>query len=689
MKSKKRLDYGLKGFHVATIPKAPRSIRRKAQLKKPDEDICAFELLASLAKKLLQESESSSASSNASGNDHVTIVKDAVKDSHHYECKPLKTEYLDQGTSEVSAVVSESASQICNQKCSMNEFPLAEDDEILERTSKIMDSGFSGENAGDLKYAICKSISANENIPSKVELEGGYPNFGESCYNGMQNRFEKGLETKGLETGDPTELCVTYAALVNSEKDVKLPSCRDPFPFASFSRQRNDVKLGVRDDDDNLVRNNKSSNKSKIYRPVTRIGDRRIRKLLTSRYWKVAPTLKDFELSRADGGIKPPHRKRKKCHNHERCQHDVFYKRRKFHNQSLLETFDGGFSCESVTNSPEKGWKGNKILQAASGVASSVGAHQASLHSKDSNVNFSIKSFRVPEIFIEISETATLASLKRTVMDTVTARLGGGIRVGVLLNGKKIRDDNRTLLQSGISSEDNMDSLGFTLEPSSVLAPSPVCSEDPPLLLPCSTPQLVQRPPATPALDSCIPNSLSDPSPITNLSNHVESNHEAMTSHTDVLTDTTAPDSRALVPVPAMDVDTLAVVPVNQKIRRSEIAQRRTRRPFSVAEVEALVQAVEELGTGRWRDVKLRSFEHADHRTYVDLKDKWKTLVHTARISPQQRRGEPVPQELLDRVLAAHAYWSQHQAKQQGKNQPGILKLGAHADAIGVPGIQL
>lgn len=252
-----------------------------------------------MAKKLLQESESSSASSNASGNDHVTIVKDAVKDGHHYECKPLKIEYLDQGTSEVSAVVSESASQICNQKCSVNEFPLVEDDEILERTSKTMDSGFSGKNAGDLKSAIFNSISANENRPSKVELEGGYPNVGESCYNGMQNKFEEGLETKGLESGDPTELCVTYAALVNSEKDVKLPSCRDPVPFASFSRRRNDVKLGVRDDDDNLVRNTKSSNVSKVYRPMSRIGDRRLRKLLTSRYWKVAPTLKDFELSRA------------------------------------------------------------------------------------------------------------------------------------------------------------------------------------------------------------------------------------------------------------------------------------------------------------------------------------------------------------------------------------------------------
>nr|2QHB_A Chain A, Telomere binding protein TBP1 [Nicotiana glutinosa]2QHB_B Chain B, Telomere binding protein TBP1 [Nicotiana glutinosa] len=86
---------------------------------------------------------------------------------------------------------------------------------------------------------------------------------------------------------------------------------------------------------------------------------------------------------------------------------------------------------------------------------------------------------------------------------------------------------------------------------------------------------------------------------------------------------------------------------------------RRIRRPFSVAEVEALVEAVEHLGTGRWRDVKMRAFDNADHRTYVDLKDKWKTLVHTASIAPQQRRGEPVPQDLLDRVLAAHAYWSQ------------------------------
>lgn len=51
-------------------------------------------------------------------------------------------------------------------------------------------------------------------------------------------------------------------------------------------------------------------------------------------------------------------------------------------------------------------------------------------------------------------------------MDAVAAILGGGIRVGVVFQGKKIRDDHRTLQQAGISQCANPDSLGFTLEPS-------------------------------------------------------------------------------------------------------------------------------------------------------------------------------------------------------------------------------
>ena len=48
----------------------------------------------------------------------------------------------------------------------------------------------------------------------------------------------------------------------------------------------------------------------------------------------------------------------------------------------------------------------------------------------------------------------------------------------------------------------------------------------------------------------------------------------------------------------------------------------------------------------------------------IALQDKWKTLVHTAHIAPHQRRGEQVPQDLLDRVLKAHTFWAA-QVKQQ------------------------
>lgn len=65
------------------------------------------------------------------------------------------------------------------------------------------------------------------------------------------------------------------------------------------------------------------------------------------------------------------------------------------------------------------------------------------------------------------------------------------------------------------------------------------------------------------------------------------------------------------------------------------------------------------------------------------LQDKWKTLVHTASIAPQQRRGEPVPQELLDRVLSAHSYWSQHQSKQHGKHPTEPLKMNPCEEILG------
>lgn len=115
----------------------------------------------------------------------------------------------------------------------------------------------------------------------------------------------------------------------------------------------------------------------------------------------------------------------------------------------------------------------------------------------------------------------------------------------------------------------------------------------------------------TSALDLAIPNALPGPPPPTSEDSHVKSDCESLIPHTDLFTNTTLPDSRAIVAVPPIKVEALAVVPVNQKIRRTDIAQRRTRRPFSVSEVEALVQAVEELGTGRCNFLHCCSFLYA------------------------------------------------------------------------------
>ncbi|KAE8702587.1 Telomeric DNA binding protein 1, putative isoform 2 [Hibiscus syriacus] len=695
---KKSLDYGFNAFGVSTVPRAPRSIRRRGQSKRTvdDKQISAFELLASLAGKLLEESESSAASNASEGHDHVSIDKDVVKQEIEYDDKQLKSECIEHVSCEESVVASDWTTEHSE---NLKEFKHSENNAMLECTLTKMQPAYSEQIKGNLNSAICKRNVAYGKFPG--DLDGCSTNYRELCDGICDNGVKQEQEAKVLESGpfsiakncskkDPLEAFMKFPAPVNSERDVKLPSRSGSLPTASFSRHRNDIKLGSVDDDEKISRFNKLSNRFNASRPPTCIEDQRIRKLVTSKYWKVAPKLKDFEHFRADGGIKPLHRKRKTYYNYDKCQYDTLYKRRKLLDHSSIVTSDGGIGSKSVPNPPEKVKNESKSISVAMSQAcetpSLLTGHQASHNCTDSHVKLSIKSFRIPELYIEVPESATVGSLKRTVMEAVTALLGGRICVGVLFQGKKVRDDSRTLSQSGISSEDNLDALGFTLEPGPAIAPPPLRSEEPLLLLPCgAAPQNLTSPLSTPALDTKIPDVIADPPSLTISAKAMDSNYKHTSSQTNILTDHLRSESRALVPVAAMNVEALSVVPANRKIRKSELAQRRTRRPFSVSEVEALVQAVEELGTGRWRDVKLHAFENADHRTYVDLKDKWKTLVHTAKISPQQRRGEPVPQELLDRVMVAHAYWSQHQAKQQGKHHARTLRItNSQADRNGV-----
>ncbi|KAL3521112.1 hypothetical protein ACH5RR_019261 [Cinchona calisaya] len=685
---KKRLDYGFNGYQIPVIPRAPRSVRWRGRHKKSVEDhqICAFELLAAVAGKLLQESESSASSNASEAKLQPCSHMDGTKERNE-ENKAFKSELLDQGSCVESASIPELVVQEHNFKSSAKDHPHVENDSLLERTSIITSSDFSKKVNCDLKLGIFNNRNADGNFPCKVARGSHISQDLCNVKTETAARRQVGDEMKRGEdltlpntasVKNQMDKCMSSKPLIKSDSNVQLSLYRDPVPSASFPKHRNHVNLGIRDDDDNSFGCNKFSTRIRAFRPQARNGYRRIRKMLQSKYWRVAPKLRDYEVSNTHEGMRSFYCNRKAIHTRDRRQCKAPPKRRKLCNGSFVVAYDHEASSESISNSPEKGEYGRSdaIIHKANGTSTSVKVHKKS---KDSSVKFSIKSFKVPELYIEVPESATVGSLKKTVMETVTAILGGGLRIGVVLQGKKVRDDNRTLQQAGICHGGNIDTLGFMLEPSiTQVTESP---KDSTQLLQCDTDQKLLGPPASPLLDSGPSNATFDPPPAAKVEKEDEPNHEIIHSpktSVDAVTDGVGEDSKALVPIPPASAEALAMFPISQRTKRSEISQRRIRRPFSVGEAEALVAAVEILGTGRWRDVKMHAFENADHRTYVDLKDKWKTLVHTARISPQQRRGEPVPQELLDRVLSAHSYWFQ-----QGKHQIEPLQIvDAHAEKV-------
>ncbi|KAB2080911.1 hypothetical protein ES319_A05G098700v1 [Gossypium barbadense] len=667
----KRLDYGFNGYQVPAIPRATRSARKRVPFRKRVEgnQTSAFDLLATVAGTLLLDKESSPASNNSwNAEDQSAVEKNNVKEERQDGDQSLKLE-----TCNVSELV-----------------PQTNDPNYSSRESRSLQNGNQFGVTSALTTSECfERLDSQKLINGKIKNEMGSlackletgpfvsRTPGDCVEPVSENKVltdEELDRTNKASTGEVADKCPLEdplvldgkpPAVVSSDSSIKAPSFGEHDPFISFPVQQYDVNVVSRDDDEKSSGCTHPSPIREPFRSTPRIGDRRIRKILASRYWKVALRSKNATYSNYDENLKSGYCNRS-TYKRLRSGRNFPFKKRKFLHYTSESNSDGGTISEGISDLPEKNINGKASIlyskmHGVTGESSSLADQRKSFNSRDPHVKLRIKSFRVPELFIEIPESATVGSLKRTVKEAVTAILGGGLCVGVLLQGKKVRDDNKTLLQTGISRDNQMDALGFSLEPNPSHASPSLCPGGSPLTLPhdiplplaryLANPGLVNQVTCHPSTEPCIPNA----------GNFIESNNDCTAD----MFDKSTTESKALVAVSAMSVETLAAVPVHKKSKQSEVAQRRIRRPFSIAEVEALVQAVEKLGTGRWRDVKLRAFDNAKHRTYVDLKDKWKTLLHTARISPQQRRGEPVPQELLDRVLNAHTYWSQQQAKQQ------------------------
>ncbi|KAE8666701.1 Telomere repeat-binding protein 5 [Hibiscus syriacus] len=672
----KRLDYGFSGYEVPAVPRATRSARKRVPFRKIVEgnQISAFDLLATVAGKLLDKENDTASNYTWSAEDQSAAETNTVKEERGDGNQSLKLEFCNQDGAKAEFFASELVSQTSDSNYSSKESPslrngaLVATSDCLERADaqKLMNGKIKKEMGGlschvEAGPSVCgtsgdgiKPVSENKLLMDE-ELD----------------RTDKALigevaDKCSLE--DALVLDVKPPAIVSSDGSFKARSYGDHNPLVSFTAKWDDVNVVSRDDDEKSSGCTHPSPLREPFRSTPRIVDRRIRKILASKYRKVAPRSKNVTNSNFDENLKSGYCNRS-AYKRLRSGRNYPFKKRKFFYCRSESNSDGGTSSEGISDS--SGNNNNRSISilyskmhGVTGESSSPADQHKSFTSSNSHVKLRIKSFRVPELFIEIPESATVGSLKRTVMEAVTTILGDGLCVGLLLQGKKVRDDNKTLLQTGISCDNQMDTLGFSLEPNPSHTSPSLCPGGSPLKLPRDTPLPLSRYPANPGLVNQV---TCDPSPEPrkpNLGNFIESNNGCASSPTDMF-DKSTHESKALLAVPALSMETLAVVQAHKKSKQSEVAQRRIRRPFSITEVEGLVQAVEKLGTGRWRDVKLRAFDKAKHRTYVDLKDKWKTLLHTARISPQQRRGEPVPQELLERVLNAHTYWSQQQAKQQ------------------------
>lgn len=222
-------------------------------------------MLASLAGKLLEESESSSTStygSQGDNHDHLSgVVKQELEDGYN---KPCKSEFSDQGNP-ASKSTSENTSVMCLQ------FSSLENDCILEQTP-ISDSK--------------KSLVGSEETGVVNEDAG----------------FEQGEGTGGLTADtfslkDPSQLHLQSPESVHLDGDVKLAPCTDRVPNDSFEGYGNHSKLVCRDDDENYCKFYKFSEKC-TYRPPSRVGNRRIKIPVMTKYGRAVSKLKCFEDTR-------------------------------------------------------------------------------------------------------------------------------------------------------------------------------------------------------------------------------------------------------------------------------------------------------------------------------------------------------------------------------------------------------
>ncbi|KAJ0792125.1 putative telomere repeat-binding protein, plant [Helianthus annuus] len=428
----KRLEYGFNGYQVPPTPRAARSATRRVPSWKKTEDsniisnnnnnnkqMCAFDLLATVAGKLLQEG----------GEKETESVKDST----------IKIEQpnVENDPSHVN-------NNICDQGSCNRSFFVSE---IISQAPAIQDSN-SGPSSG-ITVSDCSEKSKVDKVKVKVPFTVK-----------ADERNSKPITNEAPKPKPPV-----VHNIDNNNNNVKFSFCKD-----NVNLVRNN------DDDDDEKFCGVAPDPNKNFKQPPRIGDRRIRRFLASKYWKTGPKLNDDV--NCDDDV---YSNKKSCFKRQRSLKDYPFKKRRLYELDNFLNSDDVVDSEDKPSPPRKDpiENGFNLGVKPEGGMKTLGLlskQNPAFQPRDSHVKLKIKSFRVPELFFELPKTATIGSLKRTVMEAVTSLLSGDLHVGVLLQGKKIRDDDKTLLQTGLHNK--LDALGFTLEPNHSQNQSSLCLKD-------------------------------------------------------------------------------------------------------------------------------------------------------------------------------------------------------------------
>ncbi|WVZ02039.1 hypothetical protein V8G54_022845 [Vigna mungo] len=264
-----------------------KRMRRAVFQRAEDKQKCSFDLLATVAGKLLQERENAAISSDTLSNkDQCRFVKDC-----HDANKPSKSELSEEGN--------------CDQK-SLNEFPRPSIEDHAKIAS-IVTSSSCLERFIAKKLVDGNSHIKMENVTSEVNLDSsGYPKESQFKIDGGTCKGKDGMHElekipigSGIEMysfGDPLD--ENPPALISLGGSAKLSGYNDRIPCSLLSKGCDNVPVVSRDDDENSSGCTHPINtKTKAFRPKNCIDDSGISKRLASNFQKVAQKPKYDTLS--------------------------------------------------------------------------------------------------------------------------------------------------------------------------------------------------------------------------------------------------------------------------------------------------------------------------------------------------------------------------------------------------------